>query len=148
LREPIRLNVVAQGNVLAAGRCPGLLESGFDAVGDEGESGASFLRDRLASVVGDDEDRHMEGRVVSPPAAPGLISPRALAAEHVPAHHGRSEVLERFLDHLAGSVHLATLLAVGLAPSRQPEGPLVKLHAALAQRVLLALVRPGNEAVQ
>ncbi len=98
-------------------------------------------------MVGDDEDRHVERRIVSPPAVPWVWSPRALAAEHVPAHEGRSEVLERLLYDLGGSVDFAPLLSVGLAPGRQTQGPLVELLAALAQGVLPTLVRPCDEAV-
>jgi hypothetical protein len=54
-----------------------VLECGFDAVGDEREGGASILPNRLAGVVGDDKDRHVEGRFISPPTVPGVISPCA-----------------------------------------------------------------------
>src|SRR3954453_21289828 len=76
-------------------------------------------------VEGDDEPRGVEGRVVSPPAVPGVSSPWAAAPEHVPAHHGRAEVFERFLDDGVGSIDLATLLAVGPAPGLEAEDPLV-----------------------
>lgn len=52
------------------------------------------------------------------------------------------------LDDRGGRVDVATLLAVWLAPGRQLEDPLVELHPALAQQVLLALVRPRDKAVQ
>ena len=43
---------------------------------------------------------------------------------------------------------LAALQAVRPAPRRQAEDPVVQLHAAHAERVLLALPRPGDEAVE
>ena len=46
------------------------------------------------------------------------------------------------------AVHLAALPAVGLAPGLQGQGPLVELLPALAEGVLLALIRSGHVAVQ
>jgi len=123
------VRATAQADVLIAGSFPGLLEGGSDSVGDEREAGASLLGNRLAGVVGDDEDRHVERRIVPSPAVPRVISPWALAAEHVPAHHGRSKVLERFLDDPGRSVYFATLLAVRLTPGRKSEDPLVEPYA-------------------
>ena len=42
----------------------------MNAVGDEVEGGASFHNEGLAGVVGEDEDGHVVGRVVAPPAFP------------------------------------------------------------------------------
>ena len=36
-------------------------------------------RQRLALVVGEDEDRRVEGRVLAPPALPGIVAPRPAA---------------------------------------------------------------------
>jgi hypothetical protein len=52
------------------------------------------------------------------------------------------------LDHRSAGVHLTTLLAVRLAPSGEPEGPLVQLHPAFAERIVLAWIGAGDEAVQ
>src|SRR5207248_2036891 len=59
------------------------------------------------------------GRVVAPPARPLLVAPGAAAdrAEHVPAHHPSADVLARFLDDPCALVHLASLRAMGFAPS-------------------------------
>src|SRR3982074_2221219 len=100
--------------------------------------------------MGDEKQGVVVGRVVAPPARPLLVAPGTTAdrAEHVPAHHGGPDVLARFLDYPCALVHLAPLLAVGLAPGGQRNHPLVELLAALAKRVLLALVRAGDETVQ
>ena len=63
------VRATAQADVLIAGSFPGRLEGGSDSVGDEREAGASLLGNRLAGVVGDDEDRHVERRIVPPPAS-------------------------------------------------------------------------------
>jgi len=59
------VRAAAQNDVLTAGRFPGLLEGGLDAVGNEREGRASLLGHWLASVVGDDEERHVEGHTVA-----------------------------------------------------------------------------------
>ena len=69
-------------------------------------------------------------------------------AEHVPAHHRGADVLARFFEYPRALGHLAPLLAVGFAPGGQRNDPIVEPLAALAERVLLALVRAGDEAVQ
>src|SRR4029078_8627554 len=77
--------------------------------------------------------------------APGTTAGRA---EHIPAHHRGADVLPRFLDYPSALVHLAAFLAVGLAPGGQRNHPAMEPLAALAERVLLALVRAGDETVE
>jgi hypothetical protein len=100
--------------------------------------------------MGEDEHGVVVGRVVAPPARPLLVAPGTTAdrAEHVPAHQPGPDVLARFLDYPCARVPLAVLLVVGLAPGGQRDHPVVKPLAALAERVLLALVRAGDETVQ
>src|SRR5215208_6666959 len=90
------------------------------------------------------------GRVVAPPARPLLVPPGPTAdrADHVSTHHGGPDVLERFLEYRCALVELAALLPVGLAPGCQRNHPVVEPVAAFAERVLLALVRAGDETVQ
>src|SRR5436309_15816363 len=100
--------------------------------------------------MGDNEHRMVVGRVVAPPARPLLVAPGAAAdrAEHVSAHHAGPDVLARFLEYPCALVDFAALVAVGLAPGGQRNHPIVEPLAALAERVLLALVRAGDETVQ
>jgi hypothetical protein len=63
-----------------------------------------------------------------------------------PPHPG-ADVLDRFLGYPCALVHLAPLLAVGLAPGGQRNHPVVEPLAALAERVLLALIRAGDKPV-
>src|SRR5215211_5069515 len=90
------------------------------------------------------------GRLVAPPARPLLVAPATTAdrAEHVSAHHAGPDVLARFLDYPCALVDLAPLLVVGFAPGGQRNHPVVEPLAALAERVLLALIRAGDETVQ
>src|SRR5881227_212010 len=100
--------------------------------------------------MGENEHGAVVGRVLAPPARPLLVAPGTTVgrAEHVSAHHAGPDVLARFLDYPRALVHLAALLAVGLAPGGQRNNPVVEPLAALAERVLLALVRASDETVQ
>src|SRR2546426_2147904 len=137
-------------DVFAAGGLPCLFERGLDSVGDEVERGPSLHLHRITRVMGENEHGVVVGRVVAPPARPLLVAPGTTVdrAEHVSAHHAGPDVLARFLDYPCALVHLAALLAVGLAPGSQRTHPVVEPLAALAERVLLALVRAGDETVQ
>ena len=80
---------------------------------------------------------------------PGIVAPRpGPAAELAAAHDLGADVRERLLDDRVARVHLSALLAVGLAPRLQRDHPVVQALAALAERVLLALVRSGDVAVR
>src|SRR5215213_3199799 len=137
-------------DVFAAGGLHCLFERGLDSVGDEMERGPSLHHHGVTRVMGKNEHGVVVGRVVAPPARPLLVAPGTAAdrAEHVSAHHAGADVLARFLDYPCALVHLATLLVVGLAPGGQRNHPIVEPLAALAERVLLALVRAGDETVQ
>src|SRR5215211_1996400 len=114
------------------------------------ERGPSLHLHRITRVMGENEHGVVVWRLVAPPARPLLVAPATTAdrAEHVSAHHAGPDVLARFLDYPCALVHLAALLAVGLAPAGQRNHPVVEPLAALAERVLLALVRAGDETVQ
>ena len=63
----------------------------------------------LASVVREDEDRVMEGRVLAPPGiGVRVLLPRArAAAEHPPAHHRGPEIADVLRDHVGVRVLLS-----------------------------------------
>src|SRR5688500_11755500 len=113
------------------------------------ERGPSLHLHGITRVMGDDEHGVVVGRVVAPPARPLLVAPVTTAdrAEHVATHHAGPDILDRFLEYACALVHLAALLVVGLAPAGQRHHPIVEPLAALAERVLLALVRAGDETV-
>src|SRR5262245_9659081 len=100
--------------------------------------------------MGEDEHGVVVRRVPGPPSGPPLVAPGTAAdrAEHVPAHQSGADVLAGFLDDPCALVDLAALVAVGLAPGGKRNDPVVEPLAALAERVLHALVRTGNEPVQ
>jgi hypothetical protein len=69
-------------------------------------------------------------------------------SEHVATHHGRADALEPSLHDRRAGIDLAALLAMHLAKGPQRKQPLVELHPADSEGVLLALLGTGNEAVQ
>src|SRR6266571_254792 len=144
------LGAAPKHDVFAAGGVPCLFECGLDSVGDEVVRGPSLHLHGITRVMGENEHGVVVGRVVTPPARPLLVAPGTTAgrAEHVPAHHAGPDVLDRFLEYPCALVHLAALLAVGLAPGGQRNHPIVEPLAALAERVLLTLARAGDETVQ
>src|SRR5712691_9247134 len=102
-------------------------------------------------MMGEDEHRDAERRVVSPPAVGiGIVFPGPCStAEHPPAHYDCPGRAERFRDDRVICIGLpAAAEAVTLAKACEPEEPLVQPFAPLAQRLLEARLRSGDEAVQ
>src|SRR6476619_260113 len=89
----------------------------------------------------------VEGRIVSPPALPRLVPRSRAAAEHIPAHDGRSGAAEDVLGERRAGVDLAAFLAVASAERLERIEPAVELLAADPERMLRRLVRAGDEAV-
>src|SRR5687767_15701447 len=95
------------------------------------------------------EDGHVERWVLPPPSGPWIFAPRAGSAPELPpAHDLGADVRLGLLEDGVARVHLAALPPVALAEGLQREGPFVQTLAALAERVLLALVRPGRVPVR
>src|SRR5919199_1774412 len=113
-------------------------ERGVEAVGDEVEARAAFHLNRVVGVVGEHEDGGVVGRLLAPPSAPVLVPLAADRPEHVAAHDVGP----------ARSHEPALCRRVGVVRALVAEVPAMDLPAALPQRILPALVRPGNEAVQ
>jgi hypothetical protein len=98
--------------------------------------------------MGEDEHRHAEGRLIPPPALPGLVPRPGPAAEHPSPHDHGAGVRERLLGDLVVAVGLPAAPPVAFLEGPQPIDPLVQALATLAERCLGARVRAGDEAVQ
>src|SRR5581483_7109 len=103
-----------------------------------------------AAVVGDDEHRHAERRLVAPPAVGhGIVLPRAAAAaEHAAAHDDGAHARDLLADRLVVDAGLAAGLAVPRAPGRRVVRPLVEPSPASPERVLDGRVRAGDEPIE
>ena len=143
------VGATADEDILVARGLSRLLQGGLDPVGDEGERRVREDQ-RLALVVREDEDRLVEGWVLAPPAPPRIVAPTASGGrtELAPTHDLGADIRMLLGDHGAADVLLAALQAGGLPPRLQDGQPVVKPLAALAERLLLALVRAGDVAVQ
>jgi hypothetical protein len=140
----------SDADVLPGGRLERPLERSLDPVRDEVERRPAVHLEGRARVVGQDEDRVVVRRVVAPPAAPVLVAPGpAHRAEHVPAHDHRADVLAPGRGPLVVEARRAPLAPpVQLAPAARLDYPGVERLGALPERVLEALVGPGDVPVQ
>jgi hypothetical protein len=117
----------AQGDVFAPPRVLGPLKRCLDALGDEVEGRAALHFERIAGVMRKDEDGHVEGRILSPPAIPGTVPPRTVVgAKHVAAHDGRPDVLEVFRSDVVVGTSRTAFHAMDRAESPRGEGPVVR----------------------
>src|SRR6266540_246594 len=109
------VGAAADVDVLAAGRRLGLLEGGLDALSDEGE-GRVGEGQRLALVMGEDEDGHVERRVLAPPAGPGIVAPGPALGrtELAAAHDLGADVVVGLLEDGRVLIDLAAVPAVRL----------------------------------
>src|SRR5437899_7302402 len=94
------------------------------------------------------ENRRVVGRLISPPAFPGLVWPWAPhRAEHVATENPRTNADKSLLCHVVVDARLPTLEAVHLSPCACVEEPLHELGPPHAEWILQVLIRPGAEAV-
>src|SRR5207253_847793 len=133
----------ADEDVPIAGRLASSRQRRFDAVRDEMERRAALHHERLTCVMREDENRHVVGRVRTPPAGPGVRTPwTGPSSEHAAAHDHRADALELAPEHVVVETRFAALIAVHLAKRLQRVHPFVQALAAAAERVLEALIRP------
>src|SRR5689334_9182754 len=90
----------------------------------------------------------MVRRLVAPPAPPCLVPRPATAAEHLAAHNVSADIPDDFVGNLRVGGAGPALQSLLLAPAGGFEHPLVEAHPSFADRVLNALVRPSDEAVE
>src|SRR2546423_14456989 len=90
----------------------------------------------------------MTGWILAPPPFPVGRPGSRTAAKHVSAHDHRANVLEHLLHDRRARVDLTALLAMCLLPGRELDRPGVQRLAANTERILQALVRPGDVTVE
>ena len=145
---PDRRHAAAQPDVAAARRVPRLLERGVDAVGDEPELRAALHRERRARVMRQHEDGRVIRGLVTPPALPALVRPRAAdGTEHVAPEDPGADPVEALRRQVVVHARLAVFVAVHPLPGARVEEPVEHLRAADSERVLEILARPGAEPV-
>src|SRR4029077_17973727 len=100
-------------------------------------------------MVREDKDRHMVRWIGAPPAFPLIVRPRsAHRPEHVAAPDPGAEIPERACREVVVDAGRPAVSALDLPLEGAGwKEPLVQLFAAAAQRLVLALVGAGAEAV-
>src|SRR3954467_3431758 len=121
-----------------SGRFTRLCVSGVEAAGDEVEDRPAFHLDRLVSVMGEHEHGRVVRRLGTPPSAPVLLPLPADRPEHVPPHDVRA----------ARAHEPAGRGRVGVVGALVAEMPAMELAPALPQRIVAALIGPGDETVE
>src|SRR5258708_30615683 len=129
------------------GRC-GCLEGAVDSIRHEVERRSSLHWDRFARVVGQHEHGVAKRRRVSPPALPGVVTPRpSNGSEHVSAEDPGAHVQEAPSEEVVVDPGRSSVLAVHALERPCGEGPLGQRLPADAHRILEALLRSGTESV-
>src|SRR5690348_16797432 len=141
----------ADAHIQAPGRFPGRCQGLSRARVDEVERGAALHLDGRPAMMGEDEHRRVERRVVPPPPFPVLVSPGAtLGAELVPSHDlgadaGAPVAGERIVD--AGAPCRAWL-ALHPLEGAGGEEPLVEPVAGMPKGRFEALTLARPESVE
>ena len=139
----------ADADVFAVRGRSGLFNRGVEAIGDEVERGTAFHQERWAGMVREDKNRRVIGRLVAPPAFPGVIGPRpANGSEHIPADNPGADVFEGLRGEIVVETFRAAGLVVYLSEDRGVLEPGVEFQAAAAEGVINVLMRTGTEAVE
>src|SRR5262245_13002025 len=142
-------NAAANADILAAGGFKGTLERGFDAIRDKVKSGAASHRDRWPWIVREHEDGNVIGRVVAPPAFPGLVRPGPTdGPEHVSPQDPGADIGHAACRKIVvGTGRSIPLAEHGLKRAGRDKPSMQRL-AAHAQRVLEALLGACTVAVE
>jgi hypothetical protein len=146
---PDRSDAAAEPHVLILGCVAGTRERFADAFGDEVKRGAAIHRDGWSRMVCEHEDGRVVWRGVAPPPHPRLIRPRATnRPEHIPPEYPGADACESARDEVVVDARRTAPGAVDLLKGARGEQPVVKRHAADAQRVPEILVGSRPEAVE
>src|SRR5882757_4416377 len=95
------------------------------------------------------EYRHMVGRIVSPPALPGMVGPSAAdRAEHVSPHDPGAQIFHRFPGEAIVDVGRTALLADHFVKHPRLQQPPGHDHAADTKRMFKVLMWGRPESVE
>jgi hypothetical protein len=123
---------------VATGRSiPRLPQRGVNTVGDEPKHRAAFHRERRSRMMSQHEDRRVIRRLVTPPAFPAVIRPRASdGAEHVSTENPSADSAEAFRRNIVICARLAIFTPVHPLPGPRVEEPVKQFRTADSKGVL------------
>ena len=130
-------NAATQPDIAAVRRIPRLLERGVNTVGDEPKYGPALHHERRSRMMSQHEDRHVVRRLVTPPAFPAVIRPRAShRAEHVSTENPGADSGESLRRNIVIYASLAIFISVHPLPGPRVEEPIKQFRTADSKRVL------------
>src|SRR5215211_7921346 len=138
----------AEAYVLAARSLAGRLERLGRRSIDEVKRRAALHLNRLARVMGEDEDRCVERRVGTPPALPVRVLVPSGVAEFPCTHDLDADPRTVLLGEGVVDAAAPAGLADHLAPEPGGEHPLVQPFAGVTERCIVALTFARAEAVE
>jgi len=144
-----RGNAATQSNVEAARGFPCPLERRVNAISYEMENCPASHLDRGTRVMRQDEDRCVVGRLVAPPAFPGVIRPASAdGPEHVSAEDPRADARESTGGDIVVDAFFARFRAVHLLEGARMKEPVDQFGTIDAERVLEILIRARTVTVE
>src|ERR1700760_2775600 len=112
----------------------------MDAAGNKTKFGAARHGQRCPRMVRQHENRGVVGRLVTPPALPAVVRPRAPdRAKHVASEYPGTDSLKAFLDRPVVDTGLAAITALHALPQACMEEPLHQFRSTDAERMLETL---------
>ena len=134
---PDRGHAATQSDVAAACGVPGLLQRGVNPVGDEMKYRAALHREGRSRVMSQHEDRHVVRRLVTPPAFPAVIRPRApYGTKHVSTENPGADSFETLRRNIVICPCFAVFIPMHPLPGARVEEPFKQCRTADSQRVL------------
>src|SRR5579859_275695 len=139
----------ADADVKSIGCSPSRLKGCIRGGVDEVECRATGHLDRGTGVMGQYEHRGVEGRVVSPPAPPLLIDPRAtLGSKLVPSHDLGPDARRPLAGEGVIDPSTSTRFALHLAKGSRRKEPLVEPHSSVSEGCFEVLTIAGTISVE
>src|SRR6266404_4108442 len=105
--------------------------------------GAAFHLERRPRVMGEHKDRRVIRRLISPPAFPTFVRPRAAhRPEHIPPENIRADTSEALRRDIIVDAGLAAFIAVHPLPGARGKKPVKYSEPANPERILQILIWP------
>ena len=122
---PDRGYAAAKADVLTIGRVDGALERRVQPIGDKVEGRTPTHGERWPRVVGEDEDRGVVRRCLTPPSFPTIVGPGSSdRPEHVSPHNPRTDIGESARRELLEETGYAAGTIEDLGPTLPDTGRL------------------------
>src|SRR5258708_7539289 len=117
----------AKPDILSFRSVNSLFKCGMNTIGDEVECSSSAHGDRCARVIGENKDRGVIRRIVSPPALPCVVGPGAAdRSKHVAAKYPCADAFEAAHREIIVNPRCAAILTRHLLKGTRGKKPFVQ----------------------